>query len=456
MFTRASRALPTLLALVACHGRDDASADSKDHPDSPADTAVAPAPVVAFPGQPPANLLVISVDTVQRAQLDRYSGNTSTPFLDGMLEDAVVMDDLHACSSWTLPGISCSLAGVRPEEVGVLPHIASDGVTGDLPEGTPTLAGELATAGFQTSLVAANVYFSSPAIAAGYDTSLVEGGQFANWVTDQAIPAAEALAGADRWMLHVHYLDPHLPYHPPEQYLGDLEGRAALDYDLSTTAGMHELANDWSTLDEATQAEVRAQLLIRYRGELRYVDDEVARLWDALGASGMLDDTLVLFWTDHGEQIFEHGTCGHAGSLYAEENDAFAAWWAPGLAPVAWAGPTTQEDIVPTTLLALGVPVPESMSGTPAGLASEDRPRFAALWQSGAAPAQAVQVGEKELIYEWEGRKQFFRRGHDPAQEENVYTPTDPDVIALWELLTPEIERIQAIATDETPVNPGP
>lgn len=452
----ALRALPTFFLLAACHGASDAPADSSAHPDSRGDTAVAPAPLVTFSGQPPANLLVISIDTVQRAQLDRYSGLVSTPFLDGLVDASVVMDDLHACSAWTLPGISCASAGVRPEELGVLPHISRDGVTGDLPDGTPTLAGELRAAGFQTSLVAANVYFTSPPIAAGYDTSVVEGGEFANWVTNQAIPAAEALAGADHWMLHVHYLDPHLPYNPPEQYLGELEGRAALDYDLSSTPGMHELVDAWSTLDDATQAEVRAQLQIRYRGELSYVDDEVSRLWDALDAAGMLDDTLVLIWTDHGEQIFEHGSSGHAGSLYAEENDAFAAWWASGLAPVAWGEPTTQEDILPTTLVALGLSVPEGVSGSAAGLAPEDRPRFATLWQSGHAPAQAVQVGQKELIYEWEGPKRFFRRGHDPGQTENVYSPTDPDVIALWELLTPEVERVQAIATDETPVNPGP
>ncbi len=472
MFAPARRS-SLLLLVVACHGGQDAPVDSRppghDSPppghESPADTADSadtadtastPAPIITFEGKPPANLLVISIDTVQRAQLDRYSGSASTPFLDGLLEDAVVMDDLHSCSAWTLPGISCSLAGVRPEELGVLPHIAADGVTGDLPDGTPTLAGELTAAGFRTSLVAANVYFTSPDITAGYSTSLVEGGEYATWVTDQGILAAAELDGAERWMLHVHYLDPHLPYAPPEQYLGELEGRQRTRYDLATTAGMHELVDAWSTLDEATQAEVKAQLLIRYHGELSYVDDEISRLWDALGAAGMVDDTLVLVWTDHGEQIFEHGTLGHAGSLYAEENDGFAAWRATGLAPGAWTGPTTQEDILPTTLVALGIPVPDGVSGIPVGQASDDRPRFAALWQSGHAPAQAVQVGEKELIYEWEGHKQFFRRGRDPEQQENAYRPTDPDVIALWDLLTPEVARIQAIAPDETPVHPGP
>src|SRR5262249_41145502 len=64
------------------------------------------------------------------------------------------------------------------------------------------------------------------------------------------------------------------------------------------------------------------------------VDEKIGELLAALDARGVLRDTLVVFTSDHGESLGEHGFWMHRGCLFREQIRVPLVLWAPGLVPV--------------------------------------------------------------------------------------------------------------------------
>src|SRR5690606_19702043 len=61
-----------------------------------------------------------------------------------------------------------------------------------------------------------------------------------------------------------------------------------------------------------------AFLKSQYDGEIRFTDEHLGRIVARLEQMGVLDDTIVVVTSDHGEEFFEHGMKGHAKTLYDE------------------------------------------------------------------------------------------------------------------------------------------
>lgn len=95
----------------------------------------------------------------------------------------------------------------------------------------------------------------------------------------------------------------------------------------------------------------------RYINAAHHVDHEVGRLLDALEARGMLNDTIVMFTGDHGEEFMEKGHWGHGRnkSFPEEQIRVPLVMWLPGHAPEVVEHRTSHVQIAPTLLAALGV-----------------------------------------------------------------------------------------------------
>ena len=190
-------------------------------------------------------------------------------------------------------------------------------------------------------------------------------------------------------------------------------------------------------------------LQVRYDGECRWLDDQLAVIWQRLESGGLLDDTLGVLYTDHGEAFWEHGVQSHAHFLQAEENDAILWFWSRTMEARAWSGPTTAIDLVPTVLDALGLPVPDdgTLPGSVVGLAAPDRARFSstACREGGLA---AVTVEGDKLQFRFDGTLQLYDRDLDRQELVDRYDPEDPRVSELWELLRPRVELLSAAAPD--------
>jgi arylsulfatase A-like enzyme len=70
--------------------------------------------------------------------------------------------------------------------------------------------------------------------------------------------------------------------------------------------------------DDLSEADLK-YLIGKYDGALRFVDEELGRLFDWLRQQGRYDDTLIIITSDHGEEFWDHGGTGHGFTLYEEQ-----------------------------------------------------------------------------------------------------------------------------------------
>ena len=101
-----------------------------------------------------------------------------------------------------------------------------------------------------------------------------------------------------------------------------------------------------------------------YDAAVAYVDRELGRFFDELKQRDIYDDAFVLLTSDHGEAFFDHGTYGHAKTLYQELTHVPLVVKWPGNAPTGRVDtPVSHVDIFPTVLAAAGLN-PTATEGT--------------------------------------------------------------------------------------------
>jgi arylsulfatase A-like enzyme len=409
----------------------------------------------------PRNLLVISLDTTRRDRVGLFSDMDTTPNFDAVFSDGVVLADHRSCSNWTAPSSYCAQSGNfhLDDDVWLTEGSCGEGGTSP-PCDSPTLASILSDAGFDTTLVATNSYFSSQVNgnAYGFQREVKRFWQPADVALEAVIRESQELgADGERWYFHVHFVDPHGSYVAPRAYWTD--PRLECPWDMGDGAVQYRIGGGgmWWRFDQEQRRQARGCLLNVYEGEYRYWDEHFGKMWSDFEDRGLLDDTLVAFWTDHGESFGEHdGAFSHGGTLYDTENAATAAFWARDIEPLRWTGPTIHQDIVPTILDALEVP-PGEHSGRVLGHARHDRVRVAFnYWGGRGQPIISAVQSDRKLIYWWNGTKRFYDLTADPNEQNDIYDPSDPDVIALWEALQPIVEHTEEVWPGLNPREVGP
>ncbi len=415
-------------------------------------------------GDTPKNLLVISVDTTRRDRLGFFSDLDTTPNLEAIFADGVILEDHRSCSNWTAPSTYCAQSGNFHLESDVWLTSGSSGARDRLvpwpPTDAPTLASILSDAGFDTTLVTTNSYFSSiyNGNAYGFEHEVRRFWQGADVVVPVAIRESQTLGDdGTPWYFHVHFIDPHESYVAPLAYRTDPRLDCPWSVQGETVQYQLEGGGLWTPLDEAEREQARACLFNIYEAELRYWDEHLAEMWSDFEARGLLDDTLVVFWTDHGQSFGEHDDkFNHGVTLYDTENRSTAAFWAKDIEPLRWTGPTTHQDIAPTILRALDVPLGDH-SGRVLGHARYDRVRVGFNYLQGySIPLISAIQGDKKLMYWWDGTRRFYDLAADPDEQFDLYDPTDPAVVALWDELQPIVEHTDEVWPGLNPRRVGP
>jgi arylsulfatase A-like enzyme len=409
-------------------------------PTSPT-TPAGPPSVLQFDGPPPTNLLIISLDTTRRDHIGRFGYLDNTPNLNAILEEGVALDDHRSCSSWTGPSMTCVTTGLTPFDRNWFPWNSDPSVANN--DLIPTLAAQLSfQQGFRTSLITANGVMG-PYI--GLDRGFVSvqnlDYQPAANVTNEALEEALSLVdGVDPFYLHVHFMDPHGPYCPPMDYV-DNPYYMPLEQDICSGFGYMTGAFPYET--ETWRDQFMLNTFEIYDAELDYWDVEFGRLWDGLDAMGALDDTLVMFVTDHGEQFNERGGWGHGIRLGAEENRSTAGFWAKNILPLAWTEPTVHEDLGATLIDYFGTKPLQEVTGVVVGTAPADRAVRGMLYWGGGGQAQlSIILGKTQLTYDFWGEKHFYDFSLDETGLVDYYDPADPDVQASWVHMQAYIDEV--------------
>lgn len=175
------------------------------------------------------------------------------------------------------------------------------------------------------------------------------------WTTDRAMAFIEDCGDAP-WCLHVSYIKPHWPYIAPAPYHALYDGDAvwAATPPPETPHPVHRAFMDHSESVTFRDEAARGRVIPTYLGLIREVDDHVGRLMEWLRARGALDETLVVFTSDHGDYLGDHGL--GEKQLFHDESAAIPLIVSipGGAADRAVATPVEGIDLIPTFLEALG------------------------------------------------------------------------------------------------------
>ena len=187
------------------------------------------------------------------------------------------------------------------------------------------------------------------------------------------------------WFASVNIYDPHPPFNPPAAYrdlfdpqdvkppifqpcdLAQQQKLAALDFQ-STARDPAELDINSPILPQSpTRRLVEAEtegardaltLIAAYYAMIKLIDDQVGRILAALDESGQREDTIVIFTSDHGETLGDHGLILKGCRFYEGLVRVPLIWSWPGAFKAGVRSPALVEltDIAPTLLDVCGLP----------------------------------------------------------------------------------------------------
>ena len=278
-------------------------------------------------------IVLVSVDTLRADHLPAYGfAGVATPALDRLRADSILFKSAWSPAPLTLPSHLTMLTGLLPPQHGVR---ANAGFTF---RGGPaaSLPGLLKTRGYATgAAVSSYVLREDTGLAAlfdfyedGIDPSA--GGAFAEYQRRGDVTAALAeewidARGGAPFFFFLHLYEPHVPYDPPEPF--------------------------------------RSRYPSAYDGEIARADAIVGGFLDHLRARDLYDRALVIFTSDHGEGLGQHGEDQHSILLYAEALRVPLLVKLPGRQR---AGETVEipaqlSDILPTVTAALGLATPSEV-----------------------------------------------------------------------------------------------
>ncbi len=282
----------------------------------------------------PRNLILVSLDTLGARHMSAYGHvHETTPFLEAYFsEHGVLVERFIASEVHTGPSHMSLFTSLPPSAHGVVSNALMR-----LPYTVDTLASNLRESGRLTGAVTENVALY---LGGGFGRGFDEYRELTPQLEDHDI--RKTLAAARSWLerndehpffLFVHTYETHWTYEPPPEYRDHFE---------ATAPPRHP----------QLEAEFSPR---RYDQEIRFVDDRMRAFFDFLGERDLLDDTLVVVTSDHGEAFLEHGQLGHGAQVHGEVTEIPLLLAGPGI-PAARRIRSTlaQIDLAPTLLELLG------------------------------------------------------------------------------------------------------
>lgn len=394
-------------------------------------------------GQAPAtdgrpNLLLISIDSLRADHLGSYGYPRDTsPAIDALAASGVRFENAMAQAPWTLPSHASLLTSLYPRSHGATDRKARLGPR------TPSLAGALKKAGYQTHAIVSGTFmqaqFGLDAGFESYDDRIAQGSHSKSHEVVTSPDIHERVVGfldesEAPFFLFVHYWDVHYDYVAPAPYDTLFDPDYAGDVDSTRFIGNPAIRADMDPRD-------LQHIVALYDGEIAWVDSHIALLMAELERRQLLHSTIVVLTSDHGDEFYEHGGKGHQHSLYQELVHVPLIIRAPGLAPRTLETPVELVDVMPTLLDLMQLPAPTTMQGqTLAPLLTGDDTSHAAepiqvsettkarksRDDSRKSNASTVTQAGRKLIWFDEDRypPELYELGTDPSEQTNLYPKT--------------------------------
>ena len=268
--------------------------------------------------------------------------------------------------------------GYRSLSLGKVAHVTEDsaGHWSHAPWNPWTEARERQRMGYRDYLLPENLQ----AVEAGglgppfESAEVADDAYFSGQIADRAISTIEELGEQDDpFFLAVGLLKPHLPFNAPKRYwdLYRAEDMRLPEVNALPLNAPSEAWHDWGELryyDDIPSApeplsEALARTLIHgYYASVSYIDALVGRILGALDENGLSDNTIVVFLSDHGWSLGEHGLWAKHSTFDVATRSPLIIR-APGVAPGHSGALVAYLDLYPTLMEMLGLDVASNLHG---------------------------------------------------------------------------------------------
>ena len=405
------------------------------------------------PGSP--NVLLIVLDAVRARNLSLYGyDRPTTPELEAWAARGVRFDLAVSTAPWSLPSHASIFTGQLPL------RLKADWL---VPLGTryPTLAEVLTSQGYTTAGFVANTEYGGRPSGLSRGFMHYEGFRYSPGTAVMSTSLGRQLAGNQRlrrllgwhqllgrkhaadinhaflnWVerrrerpffVFLNYYDAHTPYLPPSPYdtiYGDTHRRHSFIF---------ETGGSWTSTEIAAQRNA-------YDGAITWLDAHLGDLFTTLESRGLLDSTLVIVTSDHGEEFGEHGLMEHGHSLYLPSLHVPLIISYPLRVPAGRhvTTPVSLRDLPATIMDAVGLeadsPFPgrsllRFMDSVPApGVVEPDTVWASVRYAPGLPPdypvsqgdMQSLLVGRYHYIRNGDGREELYDIEADPLEQQDL------------------------------------
>jgi arylsulfatase A-like enzyme len=390
----------------------------------------------------PVNIIIVMVDTLRADHMSTYGYERKTsPFITRFASQGFVFEHARSQASCTFPSVN-SLFTSRNPAIFTRQEVDQLGI----PEEYPSIAEILKEHGYRTVAVSASpIVRATPSdfnpiggFDRGFDTFMEDvlwrpGGQVNRAIFKQLDGIEEP------FFLYAHYMEPHGPYRPPERYTkrfaGEYEGHHFIKRGNPVPIGRMIFDNGphYDISDRDIQ-----HLVDLYDDEIRYFDGVFRRLIKNLENRDLLDRTLIIISSDHGEEFLEHGSIKHCRGVWDTVTRVPLVFRFPGIEGGKRFGNAVQNlDIVPTILDYLEIGTEgldfEGTSLLPVLEGREPEKLFAFADQ---LEYRSADDGRFHLIFNGENETAtLFDLRSDPGEQLDLFRPDHPEAIRLSEAL---------------------
>jgi arylsulfatase len=366
------------------------------------------------PKQSRPNILMIMADQLRADCLGAYGSRVvKTPHIDRIAAEGVAFTNAYTCVPSCTPARSALLTGLAPWHHGMLGMVR---MATRYPVEKPRT---LAESGYYTTVIGKNHFYpirnshgyhqmvvdehcsywfdkqeqgkveaASPEERCDYEawfwsqlptanphaTGLswndYRGKQFVfpehlhatHWTGQTAVNFINSYQRPEPFFLKVSFIRPHSPYDPPARWLKKYEDAAippAIEGDWAARyVPRSDSSNDiWHG---KLPAETVRQSRQAYYGNVSFVDEQVGLILETLERRGLLDETLIVFMSDHGDMLGDHNLWRKTYAYEPSAKIPMLMRWPTGLVAAQRgqkrSGPVELRDIFPTLLEAGAIP----------------------------------------------------------------------------------------------------
>ncbi len=238
------------------------------------------------------------------------------------------------------------------------------------------------------------------------------------YIGRRAVDWIEAVPDDYPWHLFVSFVGPHDPFDPPTAYAERYRDTEVPPAVRSGREGKPEWVNARRRHPSDEEISVTRR---QYCAVIELIDDQVGRIIEALERRGMGDNTYVVFASDHGEMLGDHG-------MYTKSLPYEAALRVPLIAagPGIPGGRTSDAlveliDVNPTLCALGGLPAQEGLDARDFGaVLTGERSTHREEGASALRQFRLVRTAEYKLVSHETGETELYDLKNDPEERENV------------------------------------